>query len=102
MKCPCCGGETPDVPIDELLGLDLSDMEERMMTLLHSIYPRGMQMDAMLMRLYEGRNEPENADLSVRVTMTRLRKKLEKAGWTVPHGHTGRGYNTKYRLERLQ
>lgn len=101
MKCPCCGHDVGELPLAQLLSIQLTPTEERMLKVLVDRHPRGIKFDQMIENVYFIHDEPENSDRVIRTLMTRLRRKLEAVNWTIPRAGGGRGNNVFYRLEPL-
>ncbi len=102
MKCPCCGSEIAELPKIEIQAMNLTGMEERIVQSLIDRHPRGAKIEQLISDVYYFHDEPDFPETCVRVTLTRLRKKLAVKGWAIPGVKGGRGYNTTYRLEPLQ
>lgn len=106
MKCPCCGGEIADVPVEALKEIDLRAYNAAILRLLVAAYPRALTIETLIEGVYAG-NEPEHAVSSLRVLLKRLRAVLEPYGWTITGGR-GKGRpkawnNTPlYRLVKLK
>lgn len=101
MKCPCCGSELSGaVPIDRLDELRFSDMEWKIVLRLRDQYPDGLFVDEVVKVLYPNGNNLKDDQNSMRVRLSRVRRKLERAGWTIPRrGSIGK--HLLYRLEKL-
>lgn len=85
MRCPCCDSEVPEVKLEGLTYVMLGPVSGAILRVLTGIYPRGMQIETLIEAVY-GAKEPENAMLSLRVRLKRLRERLEPYGWTITGG----------------
>lgn len=105
VTCPCCGRpvDTGALPVTALAEIPASRHERRILKALVSAYPRRVSGDFLVEALYcdDPNGGPLRAVDVVRVTVTRLRAKLARVGWTIPHGGTGRGSTARYRLAPL-
>lgn len=102
--CPCCGqpvnaGGIPAKGLEHTF--QFACLQQSIVRVLSDQYPFGIHMDRLVERVYNGR-EPENAEGSIRVTITKLRKLLPEYGWTIPNTASGRGYNSTYKLEPVE
>jgi len=101
VPCPCCGQQMTVASPADLTKLKLSMMERTIVLRLIKAYPAGIDNARMLEHVYSGAREPDSASNIISVTMTRIRKKLLPAGWTVPADRYGRGNNSIYRLTKI-
>jgi len=103
MKCPCCG--TPVTTLDEnaLRFVKAGAMETTILRRLLKSYPNPATMANLLWEVYAARNDqPDNAVLCLTIAIQRLRKRLERIGWTIPRNAGGRSRTAVYRLAKVQ
>lgn len=103
MKCPCCGSDVLSLDEDALKYVKASAIEMTILQRLHKSYPGTATMANLLWEVYHSRNDqPDNAVLCLTMAIQRLRKRLEKIGWTIPRNVGGRSKTAVYRLEKIQ
>jgi len=102
MKCPCCGGEVDDLPVQQLVKFQWSAIETTVIRTLVRHYPSGVDIEALVYEVYgTRRNQPENALGCIRLSLWRLRKKLAPLGWHIPRGKGGNGFRHVHCLVKL-
>lgn len=102
MKCPCCGGEVDEVPIDALNDIQMSAVGRTILRQLQAVYPSGVSKTKLIFEIYGMRdNQPDTAPNVVTIAVGRLRKHIEPHGWTIPANQGGKEVGAVYRLERL-
>lgn len=103
--CPCCGHALSDraVPLSALPVASLTWQRRRIVDALISAYPRPLTIVSLIDAVYysDPTGGPENAENTLRVQVSHLRKELERYGWTIPSVRPGRGNFQQYRLEPL-
>ncbi len=103
--CPCCNQpvRTGQVPVESLLECPLTPIELDIIDKLVTRYPGTVRRDALLEYVYAFRKEPENSLNSLKVALSKLRKKLPAYGWKIvnPKGNQSKGPGNYgcYRLE---
>lgn len=101
-RCPCCDHPLPTRPLaPDLKHMPLVGIQKLVLDALASKYPYGVTQETLLMRIYSGTNEPENAAVALGVQLHRLRAKLKPYGWTIPNNKTGRYVTKFYKLEPI-
>lgn len=88
-------------PIEALDAAPMSIVARTIVNALVRAYPRGVDAEDMISRIYSGSREPEHANVTLAVQISRLREKLPAYGWTIPRCVAGRGNVAVYRLERI-
>ena len=100
-NCPCCGQPiTGDVPAVVLKDARVGPTGRLILDELARIYPRGLDGRTLADRVYRNNptGGPDSAESVIAVTMTRMRPKLLKFGWTVgANGQAG-----QIRLQRIE
>ena len=98
-KCPCCGAEMDFTKVDQLLFIDLSGVQRKILDCIIESYPRPQTMIELLRYTYPNPvDEPEHGEMTIRVNITKLRKKLPEYGWTIPSQQSGKGKIARYKL----
>ena len=115
-NCPACGhvvipNESIAVYGDSQIGftawvksavpIELTPLEAR---ILKCMRPAPIERPALLERVYVGEEIPDDPDASLRVALSKLRRKLEPQGWMVHYeGRQGRekGSMGIYDIRRL-
>lgn len=103
--CPCCGHgtEVSQVDIGRLSRVSMSVTQRAITHILISKFPDAVSMKALIQVVY-GNLEDEQfdkAEVTMRVTISRLRDLVGKYGWIIPHGKGGFGNQAEYRLKMV-
>ncbi|TPW26016.1 hypothetical protein [Pararhizobium mangrovi] len=98
--CPCCGKPVDKVEVEALEDAPLSYTRKSIVRRLISAYPRMVSAETLMNAMYGGAREPENARLSLAVTMTAIRKILRPHGWTISRSKGGQANKGYFKLER--
>jgi hypothetical protein len=104
--CPTCGQSLNGTKIDHhaLLKIPMPRNQKRILTYLAGSYPLLAPRSAIFDAIYfdDGGGGPIDDYNSVRLSMTRLKKRLKPYGWTIASGPFGRGVKGTYRLARIE
>jgi len=101
--CPCCGQPMAVERPTNLASLPMSIMQQTILRRLIKAYPASVDTDAMQDHVYSGVGDPPlSAGTIMAIQMNRLRKILNRHGWTVPTERGGRGNHARYRLMKLE
>lgn len=104
MICECCGKKLAD-EVKYLSEIGLSVVERGIMSVMIESTPNPVTLETLLSRVYDTpRTVTRNASIAIRVTITRMRKKLAPHGWTINSdgGKGGRGHIARYTLEKVK
>jgi len=89
--------------VDQLLFIDLSEVQRKILDCIVAAHPRTKTMNELLIYVYPNpADEPEHGEMTIRVNITKLRKKLPEYGWTIPSQKAGRGKIARYGLVECQ
>jgi hypothetical protein len=104
--CPTCGHElvAGHAPIEALASAPLEGLMRRIVDALATIYPRSMDMSALVDVVYanDPNGGPESAAGTIRTVIARMRRILPRYGWTIPANGGGLGSYGRYRLEPVR
>lgn len=102
VPCPCCNRpmDAAYAPIESLSEGRLEPQMRAIVSALSKAYPRPVSHSALFDILYgdDPNGGPENPRNVVAVRIWKVRKQIEKYGWTIPHNNGGIGSNGRYRL----
>ncbi|MER9355534.1 helix-turn-helix domain-containing protein [Mesorhizobium sp. M0514] len=103
--CPCCNRpmEAGRAPIDGLAGAALTNQQRQMVAEMVRVYPKSVSRDRLFDILYQLDPDggPESISNNVAVRIHKIRKVIERFGWTIPKQHGGTGIKGFYRLAPL-
>lgn len=82
-----------------LKAMPMGEQHRRMIDELVRVYPNGVTHQRLVTVLYHDDESggADNASQVASIVMSRLRRKVEKLGWTIPHAYK----NGVHRLVRL-
>lgn len=85
-SCPCCGNSIGQAaPIDDVMNRLADNTGRLILGKLAQTVGAGIRLDVLVDAAYAGREDggPINADDSVRVTISNLRKAISIYGWSI-------------------
>lgn len=101
-KCPCCGSELAELPIETLMEAPISPLAKRILSVLITAYPLSMTREILAREVYM--NAPQGGPLSatevIGVTMHHANLKLVPLGWRM--GARASGKREDVALRRVQ
>ncbi|OAP40377.1 hypothetical protein AU381_00165 [Sinorhizobium glycinis] len=99
--CPCCNGYIGEAaPIDMVLERVPRGQQKAILELFAKRIGRTVAKAALISSLFDARPDggPDLADNLINVQVSRLRKVVERHGWSIVTTGGGRGSETFYRL----
>lgn len=82
--CPCCNSQIKAPPDVSSLAEVGGGLGRQIVKALVAVYPRGLEREQIVERIYAGSQAPLTVEWVIAVQMGRLRKLLEPHGWTIP------------------
>ena len=99
--CPCCQGFIGEAaPIEMVVERIPTGQQKSILEVLSRRMGRSVAKASLMAILFEDRADggPDGADMVFNVQLSKLRKRVERHGWSILTTGGGRGTSTFYRL----
>lgn len=99
MKCPYCGHEMGDLPVEAIRASMQGQRMLEIFDIIHGAGQNGVSLTSIVREVYKSTgSDPFN---NAKVTIIRLKERVQKYGWTIESGSAKDSATERvYRLKR--
>ena len=102
MKCKRCGQLMPgtETTLEELMEVDMTIQQSRMLRALGRVFPRKMGRDQLIEKVWPNEaGRPETVNKAISTQLWGIRKIIEPLGWTISRVGPSYGSMAEYGLK---